>query len=436
MNLGKYGLGILAKTKQGLFAVSAEDLYVSQALLLNGEYNSNELARLQTFVSSESRVLFIGAHIGSLLIPIAQRCKKVIAFEANPFSYELLSINLILNKVTNCQAFNLAASDKSEKLDFLLNTKNSGGSKRIPLLKHPMYYFDNPETIIIDAVPLDAHIKEREFDLIVMDIEGSEYFALKGMQEIINNTRVLQVEFLPHHLKNVSGVTVKDFVDLIEPHFAVLYIPSQQLTVHKPNFMKVLTEMYERNIGDEGIIFHKNEEAMRNAIVYLEKGKEEESFKQFQKVLKTDLINQDAHLGIAVSARQKGDSVLALRHLKRLLELNPDHASAYNLSGVILFESGDLKSAKKLFATAIEKDPTLIEAQRNYGEVLLALEDYENGVNTFVEILKNHPGDLPTLIRMAQIHAEVGKNNEARNYASKILEYDSENRLAKEILNS
>jgi len=427
MNIGKYGLGILVKAKQGLFAVGAEDLYVSRALLLNVEYNSNELVRLQTFVSSESRVLFIGAHIGSLLILIAQRCKKVIAFEPNPFSYELLSINLILNKVTNCQAFNLAASDKSEKLDFLLNMSNSGGSKRIPLIKAPMYYCDNPETITIDAVPLDSHIKEREFDLVVMDIEGSEYFALKGMQEILNNARVLQVEFLPHHLKNVSGVTVKDFVALIEPHFAILYIPSQKLTVHKQNFIKVLTEMYERNIGDEGIIFHKNEEAMRKAIIYLEQGKEEESFEQFQKVLKTDPINQDAHLGIAVFARQNGDSVLALRHLKRLLELNPDHAGTYNLYGMISFESGNLENAKKLFITAIEKDPTLIEAQWNLGEVLFALEDYETGVQTFMAILENHPNDVPTLLNVSHLYLEVGKNGEAIAYLEKANRLEPDN---------
>ena len=89
-----------------------------------------------------------------------------------------------------------------------------------------------------------------------------------------------------------------------------------------------------------------------------------------------------------------------------------------------------------MFIAAIEKDPKFIEAQRNYGEVLLALEDYENGVKTFMSILENHPDDVPSLLRMAQLHAEVERNDEAKQYAAKILEYDSENRLAKEILNS
>ncbi|MCK4446336.1 MAG: glycosyltransferase [Candidatus Marinimicrobia bacterium] len=156
----------------------------------------------------------------------------------------------------------------------------------------------------------------------------------------------------------------------------------------------------------------------------------------YAEVLSEDSRSEGALFGLALCARQQQDNESALRHLNQLIKINPNCADAYNQSGLISFETWDLESSKTLFIAAIEKDPKFIEAQRNYGEVLLALEDYENGVNTFVEILKNHPGDLPTLIRMAQIHAEVGKNNEARNYASKILEYDSENRLAKEILNS
>ncbi|MGH7427267.1 MAG: hypothetical protein ACREJ4_02740, partial [Candidatus Methylomirabilaceae bacterium] len=63
-----------------------------------------------------------------------------------------------------------------------------------------------------------------------MDIEGSEYFALQGMQKILAHARVLVVEFLPHHLKNVSGVTVEQFLSVIPPHFRTLTIPSKGLT--------------------------------------------------------------------------------------------------------------------------------------------------------------------------------------------------------------
>jgi FkbM family methyltransferase len=74
------------------------------------------------------------------------------------------------------------------------------------------YYYDNPEIVSVKASSLDAYLEERDFHIVVVDTEGSEYFALQGMQELLSNCRVLVVEFLPHHLKNVSGVTIEQFL--------------------------------------------------------------------------------------------------------------------------------------------------------------------------------------------------------------------------------
>ena len=90
-----------------------------------------------------------------------------------------------------------------------------------------------------------------------MDIEGSEYFALKGMQDILSKSKLLVVEFLPCHLDNVSSVTVEQFLSVIEPHFSKLKIPSKQLKLDAPEFVNQLSEIYNRGQGDTGIIFEK-----------------------------------------------------------------------------------------------------------------------------------------------------------------------------------
>jgi hypothetical protein len=64
---------------------------------------------------------------------------------------------------------------------------------------------------------------------------------------------------LPHHLKNVAGVGVSEFIALIEPHFSRLTIPSKKLSVSKPDFRRTLQAMYDRNEGDDGIVFEKTE---------------------------------------------------------------------------------------------------------------------------------------------------------------------------------
>jgi FkbM family methyltransferase len=256
--LGNRTLAVIAKTSFGMFAVDPEDLDVGGSLLKNGSWGNDEIALLKKYLTPKSTVLIVGAHIGSLAIPLSRLCGRIIAIEANPNSYELLKINLALNSVFNCQTLCIAASDKKEALEFLLSRVNSGGSKRVPKVKKSIYYYDNPRAIVVEAVSLDDYLEEDSFDLIVMDIEGSEYFALKGMQNILSKAKVIQVEFLPHHLKNVSGVSVREFLSLIEPHFSTLIIPSKKAKIGQSQFETVLTAMYHNDEGDDGIIFEKN----------------------------------------------------------------------------------------------------------------------------------------------------------------------------------
>ncbi len=256
-SLGPFADAIIARTEQGLFAVDPEDAVIAASLLHNGSWSIAEVNRLQQFLSPESRVLIVGAHIGTLLIPLSKCCREVVAFEPNPRSYYLLSINLKLNDVRNCQVHNLAASNQSEKLQFLLNRTNSGGSKRVPLARDIKYYYDRPEEVEIHAVALDSHLINKRFDLIVMDTEGSEYFALQGMQQILAQCKVLQMEFIPHHLTDVAGIEVPQLIAQVRPHFSRLIIPSQSVAVGQENFEKVLQHMFKNGITEDGLIFQK-----------------------------------------------------------------------------------------------------------------------------------------------------------------------------------
>lgn len=254
--LGRHGFGIVCETANGLFAVDPEDLGVGGHLLEHGQYGREELELLGGFITPDTKVLIVGAHIGSLAIPIARKAREICAIEANPNTFRLLVANLALNHVTNAKVAQIAASDKRETLSFLVSRANSGGSKRVPKIKDAAYYYDRPEAIFVEAYPLDQYLEEA-FDIVLMDIEGSEVFALKGMSRILSTAAVLQVEFLPHHLRNVSGVSVRDFLAPIELYFGKLFIPSRHITVQKRDFLKTLQTMYDKDEGDNGIIFTK-----------------------------------------------------------------------------------------------------------------------------------------------------------------------------------
>jgi FkbM family methyltransferase len=248
---------MLVRTDQGVFAVDPKDRGVGRRLLLDGAYNEEELARLAGHVSSDADVLVVGTHIGTIAIPLARLCRALVAVEPNPASHALLKTNLLLNDIRNVELLDIAASDEQGSIEMLMSTANYGGSKRVPLRARGIYHYDAPVRIKVRAERLDDVLAGRAFQLVLMDIEGSEYFALRGMQNLLTNCRVLAVEFLPHHLRDVAGVSVQKFLEQIAPHFDTLTVPSKNLTVGAKDFLSVLQGMYEREEGDDSILFSR-----------------------------------------------------------------------------------------------------------------------------------------------------------------------------------
>ena len=255
--LGDGVKSVIVESKNGTLAVDPRDLEVGLKLRNNGSYGLDEIARINELITIQSNVLVVGAHIGSLVIPIAKKCNKVVAIEANPNNFNLLKTNLHLNKSENVTIHNIAASSKQEMIKFQMNVVNSGGSKRLPKNNEYMYRYDNPKVIEVQAHSLDEYLDENNFDLVLIDIEGSEYFAMQGMKKILSNCNTLVVEFLPHHLKNVADVTVEQFLTLIPKQFTKLIIPSKNETHPIDIGGVVLQQMYNNKEGDDGLIFTK-----------------------------------------------------------------------------------------------------------------------------------------------------------------------------------
>jgi FkbM family methyltransferase len=254
--LGKDVKALIVETKNGVFAVDPADLEVGAKLREKGEYGIGEINQISQLIDSQSSVLIVGAHIGSLAIPIAKICSELVAIEANPSNFKLLQTNLKLNNTSNITIHNIAASNKKETIKFQLNTVNSGGSKRVPINNHYMYTYDNPEVIDVEAYSLDNYLSNNKFDLVLIDIEGSEYFAMQGLTDILSQTKNLIVEFLPHHISNVAGVKLTDFLDNIPGHLTKLTIPSKNKTYPIDVGIVTLQQMFESGQGDDGIIFH------------------------------------------------------------------------------------------------------------------------------------------------------------------------------------
>jgi FkbM family methyltransferase len=248
--------GVLVKADQGYFCVDPDDQFVSRSLLECGAYGAGEIKLAASHMDQGSRVLVVGAHIGAVAIPLSRMCRELVAVEANPATCELLRLNVLLNERDNMRIIHAAANDANGTIEFVMNTHNSGGSKRMPKYRDATYFYDNPAIATVPARRLDD-ILDDAFDLVFMDIEGSEYFAFVGMQRLLARARTLIVEFLPHHLSRVAGITVDDFLAPLTSNFDHLTIPTTRRVVERGDFKSVLRDMYERDQADPAIVFRK-----------------------------------------------------------------------------------------------------------------------------------------------------------------------------------
>lgn len=248
---------VIAGTPQGVFAVDSQDAFVGRRLREQGAYGLAEIEQAASLISTSDNVLVVGAHVGSIAIPLARRCRHLTAVEANPWTYRLLRCNLILNDADNVEAHHFAAGDRGGEVRFVMNRHNSGGSKVYPLIPKPEYFDDNPDITTVECSRLDERLGRHDYSLIFMDAEGSEYAAILGMPRILDHARNLIVEFLPHHLANVAGVGPEVFADSLAPFFAKMLVPSQRRQYPRSEFNLALRQLYDEGRGDAGLVFSK-----------------------------------------------------------------------------------------------------------------------------------------------------------------------------------
>ena len=260
---GPNAKGIIYDSKNGYMALPISDITIGKNLGFKGHWNFNEIQKLLQQTTQDDVIYFIGTHVGTLLVPIAKKVKTVVGFEANEDTFWFIKANLCLNKISNATIFNKAVGDSAKKVTFYKNTVNTGGSKIKPIKDSILYNYDNPKQVEVDMVALDPFISEQSLTLpsgIIMDIEGAEYFALKGMQATLAKVRFLYVEFVPHHLQNVSNTSVEKFLKTMTPHFskAIFLKDNTQFDISssEKELVKHLKTLEKNNVADD-ILFTK-----------------------------------------------------------------------------------------------------------------------------------------------------------------------------------
>lgn len=139
------------------------------------------------------RVLInIGAHIGRYAIELVKNYHyTAYCFEPNPPTYRALKINTLLSRIEDkCFVFNYALGNETGEVQFEHIPQNDGSSRILQWNEHAV---DKKAVITVPVKVFDELHSDIQPSLIIMDVEGFEYFVLQGMQKSLERYKQVDI---------------------------------------------------------------------------------------------------------------------------------------------------------------------------------------------------------------------------------------------------
>jgi len=145
----------------------------------------------------------LGANEGYFSIVASKKIGKsgkVYCIEPQERLWSIILKNLQLNEIYNVQLIPYAASDKKEISEMILTPSvNTGSSGLVKSGRNRIWAKQRIVTTTLDEL-INSNVKVK---LLKVDIEGFEFFALRGAESILRNGQIenLIIELHPQQLK-------------------------------------------------------------------------------------------------------------------------------------------------------------------------------------------------------------------------------------------
>lgn len=142
-------------------------------------------------------------------------------------------------------------------------------------------------------------------------------------------------------------------------------------------------------------------------------------------VLDKDKFNGRAEFIWGYSLLEQGDTVNAIKHIKKATLNDPENYDAFEMLGVVLFKRKD-PTAGEYFRTAVQLRPASIEALYNYGLWLQENLYFDEALKQYDAILTINPKNKYAWFNQGYIHLVYLKNySRAVELFTRALEIDS-----------
>ena len=189
---------LLAKEERGKVRVGYTNDYITKYTLVFGLYEELELEFMKSFSSPETILYDIGANIGNHSVFLSDYYKKVVSFEPDPFTFQILKLNT--QHLENVECLNFGLGDQN----ILANmTRNSGNSGANSITNNSANEGD------VAVKVFDELGFEEGPSVFKIDVEGYELHVIKGMIGALSGAD--NTIFLELNNKSDSKKTIETF---------------------------------------------------------------------------------------------------------------------------------------------------------------------------------------------------------------------------------
>jgi protein O-GlcNAc transferase len=154
-------------------------------------------------------------------------------------------------------------------------------------------------------------------------------------------------------------------------------------------------------------------QALDLAKAYYEAGRWQQAEQCYQQILHVNPNHADALHLLGLIAAQTGRGGLAVDYLQATLRLKPDFAAAHNNLGNVLVLQGQLPQAVESFRQAVRCQPDFAAAHSNLGNALRELGRLEEAVASLREAVRLRPDSAEAHNNLAAALLGLGKPAEA-----------------------
>ncbi len=203
--LGRY-LAVVRFDDGRRMIVDLRDGGLGRPLYRQRTFERAETAFISQFLHEGMTFLDVGANIGyhTLLASIrvgGTGC--VIAYEPDPWNYELLTRNMTLNGIDNIHASRMALG-RAPGEGALAKSHSNFGDHRLGV------HILGRESVTVPVDTLDSQLKAPSFpliDLMKIDVQGYEAEVFAGMASTLKAAppKVILMEFWPYGIRQVGG---------------------------------------------------------------------------------------------------------------------------------------------------------------------------------------------------------------------------------------